>query len=64
VLPVGVPAVHFVYAFVGAIDVIFHQAEECKRVTGIDPSAPAAVEAHTRAIEYLFLGGASQENSR
>jgi AcrR family transcriptional regulator len=64
VLPGGIPPVHFAYAFVGAIDVIFHQAEECKRVTGVDPSAPAAVEAHIRAIEHLFLGGASQQDSR
>ena len=64
VLPGGIPALHFAYAFVGAIGVIFHQAEECKRVTGVDPCAPEAVQAHPRAIESLLLGGESQENSR
>ena len=51
-----VPAIYFVYALVGAVDVIFHQAEECKRVTGIDPSEPSAALAHARAVEHLFLG--------
>ncbi len=56
-LPGDVDPLHFVYALVGAVDAIFHQAEECKRVSGIDPTEPAAVAAHTRAIEFLFLGG-------
>jgi AcrR family transcriptional regulator len=47
---------HFTYMLVGAVSMIFHQAEECMRVTGIDPSEPAAVEAHSRAVESLFLG--------
>jgi len=55
-LPADVPAIHFVYALVGSVDVIFHQAEECKRVTGIDPSEPSAALAHARAVEHLFLG--------
>ena len=46
----------FAYALIGAIDVIFHQAEECRRVTGIDPSDPAEIEAHSRAVEYMVLG--------
>jgi AcrR family transcriptional regulator len=61
-LPADIPAVHFVYILAGAVGVIFHQAEECKRVSGIDPAAPAAVEAHARAVEYLFLGHARQES--
>ena len=40
----------------GAIDVIFHQAEECRRVTGVDPSDPEVIEAHARTIEFMFLG--------
>jgi len=56
VLPAGVAPVHFVYILVGAIDAIFHQAEECKRVAGIDPADQEVVEAHAIAVEHLFLG--------
>ena len=55
VLPSGIAPVHFMYILVGAIDVIFHQAEECKRIAGIDPADEKAVAAHTRAVEELFL---------
>jgi AcrR family transcriptional regulator len=60
-LPADLPAFHFVYALIGSVDVIFHQAEECKRVAGIDPSQPSAAAAHARAVEYLFLGGGASE---
>ena len=63
-LPAGIDPIHFVYALAGAAGVIFHQAEECRRVAGFDPADPAAVEAHARAVEYLFLGHANEESSR
>jgi TetR/AcrR family transcriptional regulator len=47
---------HLVYALIGAIGMFFHQAEECKRLTGIDPSDSAAIDAHCRVVESLFLG--------
>ena len=47
---------HLVYALVGAAGMIFHQAEECRRVSEIDPADPDAVEAHSRVVESLFLG--------
>ena len=62
-LPAGIPAVHFVYILAGAVGVIFHQAEECKRVSGIDPTAPEAVEAHARAVEHLLLGEPRESTS-
>ena len=52
----GVDPSHFVYTLVGAAGMIFHQAEECRRVAGFDPSTPEAVEAHCRVVESLFLG--------
>lgn len=62
-IPSGVPPVHFIYIFIGAVGVIFHQSEECKRITGIDPFTPAAVEAHSRAVETVLLGPPSEEGS-
>jgi TetR/AcrR family transcriptional regulator len=60
-LPTGVAPVHFVYVLAGAAGVIFHQAEECKRISGIDPADPAATRAHARAVEHLFLGAPGEE---
>lgn len=59
----GVDPVHFVYVMVGAASMIFHQAEECKRVAGIDPSDPTEIAAHSRVVESLFLGRPIEENS-
>jgi TetR/AcrR family transcriptional regulator len=63
ILPGGIAPTHFVYVMVGAVGMIFHQAEECRRVSGIDPCAPASVEAHGRAVEALFLGHSNEENA-
>jgi hypothetical protein len=60
VLPAGVAPVHLLYILVGAVGIIFHQAEECKRVAGFDPQEPAAAAAHAEAIEALFLGSAAE----
>jgi hypothetical protein len=64
ILPAGIAPVHFVYILAGSAGVMFHQAEECKRVAGIDPSEDAVIEAHVRALEHLFLGSNRQEDSR
>lgn len=63
-LPDGIDPIHFVYILAGAVGVIFHQAEECKRVSGMDPTEPTAVEAHARAVEHLFLGPPNEESPR
>ena len=55
-LPADIEPLHFVYGLIGAIDVIFHQVEECRRVTGADPADPAFAEAHARAVEHMLLG--------
>jgi AcrR family transcriptional regulator len=62
VLPAGVAPIHFVYILAGAVGLIFHQAEECKRVSGIDPASPKAVQDHARAVEHLFLGSRPKED--
>ena len=47
---------HFHYILAGAVGLFFHQAEECKRLSGVDPFDESAIEAHARAVEYLILG--------
>jgi TetR/AcrR family transcriptional regulator len=54
---------HLVYALLGAGGMFFHQAEECKRLTGIDPSSNAAIDAHCRVVESLFFGFNTGPNS-
>ncbi len=63
-VPAHLPPIHLVYVIVGAVGVIFHQAEECRRVSGIDPLSPAAVEAHARTVETLFFGRIPGDPSR
>jgi len=58
-LPADIPPIHFHYILAGAVGVFFHQAEECKRLSGIDPFDDDAVEAHARAVEHLLLGPAN-----
>ena len=53
----SVDPVHFFYVLAGATGVVFHQAEECKRLSGIDPFDPAFVETHARVVEAVLLGG-------
>jgi len=55
-LPADIAPVHFLYAIVGSVDLIFHQAEECKRLAGFDPTEPAAADTHARAIVHLLFG--------
>lgn len=55
-LPGDIAPLHFAYALIGSIDVIFHQAEECRRVTGVNPADPDVIEAHSRAVEFMLLG--------
>ncbi len=64
VLPAGIAPAHFVYILVGAVGVMFHQAEECKRVAGIDPSSQEAADAHARAVVALFLGRPQEKSLR
>jgi TetR/AcrR family transcriptional regulator len=60
-LPPDIDPIHFHYLLAGAVGLIFHQAEECKRLSGIDPFDDAVVEEHARVVEYLFLGPPIEE---
>lgn len=55
VLPVQIAPVHLHYLLAGSV-VVFHQAEECKRLTGLNPFDESFVQAHADAVEQLFLG--------
>jgi len=60
-LPDDVPPIHFHYILAGAVGLIFHQSEECKRLAGIDPFEDAHIETHARAVEHFLLGPPTQE---
>jgi TetR/AcrR family transcriptional regulator len=60
-LPSGISPIHFHYILAGSAGLIFHQAEECRRLIGADPFDESIVEAHARAVEHLFLGPPDQE---
>ena len=52
----GDPArAHAQYSLVGAGSVIFAVAPEVKRLTGLDPSTPEAVEAHADFVAKLLV---------
>ena len=53
-LPKALSPVHVLYCVIGCVDVIFHQAEEVKRLAGFDPCDDAEVEAHLRAVEFFL----------
>lgn len=55
-LPAGIDPLHWHYILAGSVGLIFHQAEECKRLTGCDPADRAMVEAHADAVVHLLLG--------
>lgn len=63
-LPEGTDLLSLHYLLIGALTLLFHQAEECKYMTGIDPTDPAMVDAHTRTLELLLLGPPREENPR
>ena len=65
-LPAGIDPVHFHYILLGAVGLVFHQAPECRRLTGHEPTNDAFVEAHADAVTHLFLGppAAPTEESR
>ncbi|MBW2397152.1 MAG: hypothetical protein JRG95_23125, partial [Deltaproteobacteria bacterium] len=60
-LAAGIDPVHFHYILIGSVDLIFHQAPECQRLSGLDPADEAFIEAHANAITHLFLGPLSNE---
>jgi hypothetical protein len=62
-LPDDLTPLHFFYVFAGATGLLFHQAEECKRLTGQDPFQPEVVEQHARVVARMLLGPPQEETS-
>jgi TetR/AcrR family transcriptional regulator len=61
-LPADIDPLHLHYVLVGAVGIIFHQAAECRRLTGRDPTDSDVVEAHADAVEALVLGARGEED--
>jgi AcrR family transcriptional regulator len=53
-----VPVVSSYYIALGAAGLVFSQAPECIRATGVDPTAPEFARAHADALVALLLGSA------
>jgi len=48
-------APHVFYALIGAVQLIFAVAPNCKRLTGLDPRKPKAIEAHAELVANLIV---------
>lgn len=63
-LPPATDFLHLFYFFVGASSALFHQAPECRYLTGRDPRDPEVADAHADALLTLLLGGAREPRGR
>jgi len=61
--PENIEPMSFVYSFMGASVMIFHQAQECRRVFGIDPTTLEIADQHADAIEALFFPGSAEDRT-
>jgi AcrR family transcriptional regulator len=53
-----IPAPHLYYLLTGAGPTMFVLGPECRRLTGLDPTADDVIEAHADAVCRLFFGDA------
>ena len=60
----GLDPLHLYYILVGAVTQLFHQAPECRRLTGRDPADEAMVEAHADALVALFVGPSPRREAK
>ncbi len=49
-----IPAANLHYIVLGAAGLVFSQAPECRRITGVDPASTAFAEAHVAALVGLL----------
>jgi len=52
-----IPLAHLYYIITGAGPTMFVLGPECRRLTGVDPTDPAVIEAHADAVCSLLFGG-------
>jgi AcrR family transcriptional regulator len=52
----AIPPAHLYYILTGAGPTMFVLAPECRRLSALDPSADAVIEAHADAVCLLFFG--------
>ncbi len=52
-----IPAAHLYYILTGAGPTMFVLAPECRRLSSLDPSDEAVIEAHADAVCLLLFGG-------
>ena len=55
-IPVDIDPLHLHYILAGSVGLIFHQAPECRRLSGRDPMDDSMVEAHADAVVHLLVG--------
>jgi len=51
-----IPPVHLYYILTGAAATIFVLGPECRRLSGVDPSADEVIDAHADAVFTLLFG--------
>jgi len=54
----NIPATHLYYILTGAGPTMFVLAPECRRLSALDPSSEAVIEAHADAVCRLLFGSA------
>jgi len=55
---------HIFYLFTGALSLLFHQAPECRYLTGVDPTDPDVIDAQVDLVIALaFPEAASEQRS-
>jgi AcrR family transcriptional regulator len=52
-----IPVAHLYYMLTGAGPTLFVLGPECRRLTGVDPTDPAVIEAHADAVCRFMFGG-------
>lgn len=62
--PEDTDPMHLYYVLAGAVGVLFHQAPECERLTGINPLDEAVIEKHADVLVHLLLGPPTERDTK